>query len=127
MFTKLGLRSGYNLIRIRRDDEWKTAFITPSGHYGYQVMPYVLSNSPSIFQGLMNEVFREFLHNSVIHRRHPDTLPEPGRPSPSRYAGLSETTGTPTRLEISISSTSTTNILLYSLLDAIRTKHKTTI
>ncbi len=66
IFTKLDLRSAYNLVRIREGDEWKTVFITPSGHYEYRVMPYGLSNSPSVFQGFMNEVFREFLHRFVI-------------------------------------------------------------
>ncbi len=65
IFSKLDLRSAYNLVRIREGDEWKT-FITPSGHYEYRVMPYGLSNSPSVFQGFMNEVFREFLHQFVI-------------------------------------------------------------
>ncbi|KAK3520927.1 hypothetical protein QTP86_000805 [Hemibagrus guttatus] len=33
--------SAYNLIRIRKGDEWKTAFITPTGHYEYLVMEYL--------------------------------------------------------------------------------------
>ncbi len=66
IFSKLDLRSAYNLIRIRPGDKWKTAFITPTGHYEYLMMPYGLANSPSVFQGFMNEVFREFLHRFVI-------------------------------------------------------------
>ncbi|KAL0196731.1 hypothetical protein M9458_005271, partial [Cirrhinus mrigala] len=66
VFTKLDLRSAYNLVRVRKGDEWKAAFVTPTGHYEYRVMPYRLSISPSVFQTFMNEVFREFLHQFVI-------------------------------------------------------------
>ncbi len=66
IFTKLDLRSAYNLICICEGDEWKTAFVTPTGHYEYRVMPYGLVNAPSVFQGFMHEVLREFLHQFVI-------------------------------------------------------------
>lgn len=54
IFTKLDLRSAYNLIIICEGDEWKTAFIIPAGHYKYRDMPYGLSNLPSVFQAFMN-------------------------------------------------------------------------
>ncbi|KAK3528035.1 hypothetical protein QTP86_015842, partial [Hemibagrus guttatus] len=66
IFTKLDLRSAYNLIRIREGDEWKTAFIIPTGHYEYLVMPYGLANAPSVFQDFIHEVLREFLHRFVL-------------------------------------------------------------
>ncbi len=66
VFSKLDLRSAYNLIRIREGDEWKTAFVTPTGHYEYRVMPYGLVNAPSIFQDFMHEVLWKYLHRFVL-------------------------------------------------------------
>ncbi len=66
IFTKLDLRSACNLVRIREGDEWKTAFVTPTGHYEYLVMPYELANAPSVFQDFMHEVLWEFLHRFVM-------------------------------------------------------------
>ncbi|KAK3565354.1 hypothetical protein QTP86_007128 [Hemibagrus guttatus] len=66
IFSKLDLRSAYNLIRIQQGDEWKTAFIIPTGHYEYLVMPYGLSNAPSVFQSFMNDIVRDMLHRFVV-------------------------------------------------------------
>ncbi|XDV38024.1 hypothetical protein PO909_007516 [Leuciscus waleckii] len=65
VFTKLDLCSAYNLNRIREGDEWKTAFVTPTGHYEV-VMPYGLVNAPSVFQDFMHKVLREYLHRFVL-------------------------------------------------------------
>ncbi|KAK3548972.1 hypothetical protein QTP70_022655 [Hemibagrus guttatus] len=66
VFTKLDLRSAYNLVRIREGDEWKTAFHMTHGHYKYCVMPFGLTNAPAVFQALINEVFRDLLGRGVI-------------------------------------------------------------
>lgn len=65
MFTKLDLRNAYHLVRMRAGDKWKTAFSTPLGHFEYLVMPFGLSNTPAVFQGLIN-VLQDFLHRFVF-------------------------------------------------------------
>ncbi len=66
IYSKLDLRSAYNLIRIQEGDEWKTAFLTTRGHYEYIVMPYGLANSPAVFQSFINEIFRDLLNKCVV-------------------------------------------------------------
>jgi hypothetical protein len=45
--------SGYNQIKLKKEDEEMTAFITPYGVFCYQVMPFGLKNAGATYQWMM--------------------------------------------------------------------------
>jgi len=66
IFTKLDLKSAYNLVRIKEGDEYKTAFRTRYGHFEFLVMPFGLKNAPATFQHFINDVLSDYLDDFVI-------------------------------------------------------------
>jgi hypothetical protein len=51
--TFLDAYSGYNQIKLKKEDEEKTTFITPYGVFCYQVMPFGLKNVGATNQRMM--------------------------------------------------------------------------
>jgi len=66
VFSKIDLRSGYYQIRIKGQEVPKTAYRTRYGHFKFLVLPFGLTNAPSLFMDLMNRVFQPYLDKFVV-------------------------------------------------------------
>jgi len=57
---------GYNNVHICPGDEWKAAFKTNRGMFEPLVMFFGLMNSPTMFQAMMNELFKDLIASSTV-------------------------------------------------------------
>ena len=66
IFTKMNLRWGYNNVRIKEGDEWKAVFTMPEGSFEPTVIFFGLTNSPAMFQAMMNELLRDLTNMGKV-------------------------------------------------------------
>ena len=65
-YSKFDIPGAFNRIKIKKGDEWKTAFRTQFGHYKYLVVPFELTNGPATWQAYINNVLCQFLDVFVV-------------------------------------------------------------
>jgi hypothetical protein len=76
--------SGYHQIKMAREDEEKTAFITPCSVYCYVCMPFGLKNAGATFQRLMRKALgaqmgrnvEAYVDDIVVKTRESEDLEE---------------------------------------------------
>jgi len=66
VFTKMDLQWGFNNVRIKEGDEWKGAFTTHIRSFEPTVMFFGMTNSPAIFQAMMNKILRDMINEGKV-------------------------------------------------------------
>ncbi|KAL4141393.1 hypothetical protein QTP88_004040 [Uroleucon formosanum] len=65
-YTCLDLAQGYFQLPIKKEDQYKTAFITDFGLYNFKRIPQGFKNSGPIFQRVINNIFSDYLYRTMI-------------------------------------------------------------
>ena len=66
VFSKIDLRSGYHQVRIKDGDIFKMTFRTQYSHYEFFVVPFGLTNAPTVFMCLMKNVLHKYLDKFLV-------------------------------------------------------------
>ena len=66
VLTKMDLRQGYNNIQIKKGNKWKAIFTTYLEVYKPIVMFFGLTNSPTTFQAIINNILRDLIDTGNV-------------------------------------------------------------
>lgn len=66
-FSKIDLKDGFHQLGLTPETRQFTAFVTPMGHFEWNVLPFGWMNSPCLFQRFMtNVVLSDLLHDRRV-------------------------------------------------------------
>jgi hypothetical protein len=65
VYNHLDLAFGLWRVRVRDEDDHMTAFQTRDGLMEWVAMPFGMCNAQAIFQRMMDDIMRDFLHKFV--------------------------------------------------------------
>ena len=60
------MKSGYHQVSIEQTDVWKTAFKSKELLFEWLVMPFCLTNAPTTFMKMMDDILWPFTNTFVI-------------------------------------------------------------
>lgn len=66
VFSTLDLKNGFFHVDVEPSSKRYTSFVTDSGQYQFNKVPFGLCTSPSIFQRYINDVFRALMKNGIV-------------------------------------------------------------
>jgi hypothetical protein len=66
VYTKFDLKNIYYKIRIRKGDEWKTAFRIRYSYLEYKMILFDFINIPAIFQTYINRALADLININYI-------------------------------------------------------------
>lgn len=66
VFSKIDLRFKYHQLEVKDEDVYKTAFRTRYGYYEFLVLPFGLTNTPTVCVNLMNQLFQPYLDRFIV-------------------------------------------------------------
>lgn len=77
-FSTLDLRDGFFHVDVHEDSVKYLSFIVPDGQYEFLKAPFGFTNSPPMFQRLINTIFRKSILEKIV-APYMDDLPIPGK------------------------------------------------
>ncbi|GBL89286.1 Retrovirus-related Pol polyprotein from transposon 297 [Araneus ventricosus] len=66
VFSTIDLKNPFFHVDVNKDSRKYTSFVTHEGQYQFLKVPFGLCNSPAVFQGYINTIFRPLINDGIV-------------------------------------------------------------